>query len=107
MVRSFAHSFTRSLIYFAKGKMTLITHFLHFWLLLAEMGYFRIKAGANVLGIEESIAWATPGQFTTHNWPCSEDGTDCGPSTQYYVEPSSNMEMIQRRLRLYSNKEAE
>ena len=32
-----------------------------------EMGYFRILAGQNVLGIEEKIAWATPGHFSIGN----------------------------------------
>jgi hypothetical protein len=74
----------------------------------AEMGYFRILAGFNVLGIETSIAWATPGYFTTHNWPCSEDGKDCGPigaapssGTQQYMDPSANLDVIQRRLDLF------
>jgi hypothetical protein len=75
----------------------------------AEMGYFRILAGFNVLGIETSIAWATPGYFTTHNWPCSEDGKDCGPmgaaaplhDTQWYVDPSADLDVIQRRLDLF------
>jgi hypothetical protein len=72
------------------------------------MGYFRILAGSNVLGIEESIAWATPGYFTIENWPCSEDGKDCGPTSaigtyrgtrvQHYIDPSSQLDAIQRRL---------
>jgi hypothetical protein len=60
-----------------------------------EMGYFRIKAGENILGIEEEIVWATPGQFTTMNYPCNEDGTDCGRTsrTKFYADPSSNFEI--------------
>lgn len=53
-----------------------------------EMGFFRIVAGQNMLGIEEKVAWATPGYFTTHNVPCSEDGKHCGPVGEYYIDPS-------------------
>ena len=66
-----------------------------------EMGFFRIKAGENILGIESSIAWATPGQFTVHNFPCNEDGKNCGPRTQFYVDPSQDIASIRRRLKLY------
>jgi hypothetical protein len=64
------------------------------------MGYFRIKAGSNILGIEEEIVWATPGQFTTMNYPCNEDGSDCSGNsrTQFYIDPSSNLDIIQRRM---------
>ena len=56
-----------------------------------EMGFFRIAAGLNVLGIEEKVAWATPGFFTTHNVPCSEDGKHCGPTVSAYQDPSKNV----------------
>ena len=42
-----------------------------------EMGLFRVERGDNVLGLEQSCAWAVPGPFTTHNRPCHEDGTNC------------------------------
>lgn len=40
------------------------------------------------------MAWATPGSWTVKNWPCDEDGKNCGPTeggvdTQYYVDPST------------------
>lgn len=54
-----------------------------------EMGFFRIAMGQNILGIEEKIVWATPDTFTTFNFPCDEDGENCGPSAQRYVDPSS------------------
>lgn len=73
-----------------------------------EMGYFRILAGSNVLGIESNIAWATPGHYTTSgNVPCKEDGTNCndkfissGTKTKYkpqnhdhtYVDPSTEFD---------------
>jgi hypothetical protein len=68
------------------------------------MGYFRIKAGENILGIEEEIVWATPGQFTVMNYPCNEDGSDCGTDngsgsrTQFYIDPSSTPNIMQRHL---------
>ena len=69
-----------------------------------EMSFFRILAGSNVLAIEKKIAWATPGQFTVENFPCHEDGKNChGESSstltaQYYVDPSLDLESVQRRL---------
>ena len=55
-----------------------------------EMGFFRIAMGQNLLGIEKEIIWATPHTFTTINFPCDEDGKNCGPSTQEFVDPSSD-----------------
>jgi len=66
-----------------------------------EMGYFRILAGKNVLGVEENIAWATPGQYTTRNFPCSEDGTNCSPDAETYVDPSTDVDAVQRRLQVH------
>ena len=68
--------------------------------MIPEMGYFRILAGHNSLGIEMEVAWATPGQFTVHNFPCYEDGGNCveKPGTQVYEDPSKNVKMIQERL---------
>jgi len=64
------------------------------------MGYFRIEMGNNLLGIEGEVAWATPGSFTVNNFPCSEDGKNCHPNqgVQYYVDPSEDVEAVQRRL---------
>lgn len=64
------------------------------------MGYMRIEMGKNLLGIESEIAWATPGGFTVHNFPCSEDGKNCveKKDRQIYEDPSSNVEAMQRRL---------
>ena len=62
-----------------------------------EMGYFRIKAGENILGIEDEIVWATPGQFTILNFPCNEDGSDCGRTsiTRRNIDPASIFSLIQ------------
>lgn len=71
-----------------------------------EMGYMRLELGKNLLGIEAEIAWATPGSFTVHNFPCGEDGKGCNGKekgqryyTQYYKDPSEDLEQVQRRLK--------
>merc|ERR1712093_605033 len=46
-----------------------------FW---GEMGYIRVELGNNALQLESQCAWATPKAFTTQNFPCYEDGTNCG-----------------------------
>jgi len=43
-----------------------------------EGGFFRVKTGDNILGIENKVGWATPGEFTTEYVPCTEDGKKCG-----------------------------
>jgi len=64
-----------------------------------EMGFARIAMGKNMIGIEDHVAWATPGEFTIQNLrPCSEDGVMCGGEkqgvqghnyvSQEYVDPS-------------------
>jgi len=48
-----------------------------------EMGFARIAAGKNMMGIEDGVAWATPGSFTVMNEvPCNEDGSICGGQIQ-------------------------
>ena len=55
--------------------------------------------GKNLLGIESEVAWATPKSWTVDNFPCDEDGKNCnGSGSETYVDPSSNVEAIQRRL---------
>lgn len=67
----------------------------------AEGGFVRVATGKNILGIEAKVAWATPGEFTVKNTPCSEDGKICGGAVngidsekrmtyvaQKYVDPS-------------------
>ena len=43
-----------------------------------ENGFFKVATGDNQLGLERECAWATPGQWTEKNVPCSEDGHECG-----------------------------
>jgi cathepsin X len=47
-----------------------------------EMGFARIAAGKNMMGIEDHVAWVTPGAFTVQNVACSEDGKICGDEIQ-------------------------
>lgn len=47
-----------------------------------EMGFAKVAAGKNMLGMEANVAWATPGSYTVENVPCSEDGTVCGGEVQ-------------------------
>lgn len=51
-----------------------------------EGGFFRVATGENQLGIEEGVAWATPGSWTEHNVPCSEDGKTCGGEVNHLTE---------------------
>ena len=52
--------------------------------------------GKNLLGIEGEVGWATPGEFTVANYPCSEDGKNC--NSKKYVDPSDDIAAVQRRL---------
>ena len=47
-----------------------------------EMGFGKIALGKNMLGIEDHVAWVTPGEFTIQNVACSEDGKVCGGEDQ-------------------------
>ena len=70
---------------------TRIIETIQYW---GEGGFFRVKAGKNILGIEDGVAWVTPGAWTTKNVACSEDGKTCGGvknhggESQEYVDPS-------------------
>jgi len=45
-----------------------------FW---GDMGFIYVEKGHNALQLEEQCAWAVPGGFTTHNFPCNEGGENC------------------------------
>jgi len=45
-----------------------------FW---GEMGYVRVAKGNNALKLEEQCSWAVVDSFTTKNFPCYEDGSNC------------------------------
>jgi cathepsin X len=82
-----------------------------------EMGFFRVQLGLNLLGIESHISWATPGIFSTTNFPCAKDGSNCGLTKRdgrdedsrmpfqnflqehVYEDPSKDIVAVQRRLR--------
>jgi len=59
-----------------------------------EMGFFRVEMGRNLIGIENHIAWATPGVYSTINYPCAEDGERCNERQTMtmqsitYIDPS-------------------
>jgi cathepsin X len=64
-----------------------------------DMGFAKVAAGKNMLGMEANVAWVTPGSYTVENVPCSEDGETCGGiaqthgkknrfSGEMYVDPS-------------------
>jgi cathepsin X len=56
-----------------------------------EMGFARIAAGKNMLGIEDHVAWVTPGTWTEWNdMPCSEDGLECGGQAQNHGKNAPN-----------------
>lgn len=75
-----------------------------------EEGFFRVVTGKNMLGIENGVAWATPGSFTVQNIPCTEDGKTCGESKevnglmrymhQEYIDPSLKYAQTSTMLRL-------
>ncbi len=54
-----------------------------------EMGFFRIIRGVNSLGIEDEVAWATPGTWTHINYACYEDGSNC-INKKEYIDPSTH-----------------
>lgn len=69
-----------------------------FW---GELGMFRVEVGRNLLGIENHLAWATPGMYTTTNFPCDEEGTECRISqAEKYLDPSHDPVSIKRRLKV-------
>lgn len=74
------------------------------------MGFMRLEVGKNLLGIEGEIAWVTPGSFTVHNFPCSENGDNCvidkpsGRMSQFYVDPAANVAAIDNRVKLFQAK---
>lgn len=80
-----------------------------------------MEVGKNILGIEGEVAWATPGAFTIHNFPCAENGSNChatgtitstdattttagAVTTQYYQDPSLNVDAARARLLQYWNR---
>jgi cathepsin X len=59
-----------------------------------EMGFARIVAGKNMMGIEDKVAWVTPGTFTVTNTPCSENGKICGGVIQKTMEYSTKEKFV-------------
>ena len=76
-----------------------------------ELGFLRVEMGKNLLGIEGEVAWATPGSWTEVNYPCAENGANCHSDdvgygktdgAMFYVDPSKDMEAVQRRLQAHN-----
>ena len=86
--------------------------------LRGEMGFAKIVAGVNMMGIEDHVAWVTPGQWTVENkMPCSEDGAMCGGIAQTHGQqgdPSlppplpnfASMEYVDPSIEFMAKKEA-
>jgi cathepsin X len=66
------------------------------------MGFFKVELGKNLLMIESNVAWATPGTFSTVNYPCpkQDGGGDVNSCLAHYeyVDPSHDLAAVQRRL---------
>ena len=43
-----------------------------------EMGFFRVVRGSNAFMLEDDCSYAVPGHFTGKNYPCHENGDNCG-----------------------------
>ena len=61
-----------------------------FW---GDMGYIKIGRGHMDACLEMQCNWATPGEWTEHNFPCFEGGANCfakagtGTGTGKWLEP--------------------
>jgi hypothetical protein len=50
-----------------------------------------------IKAIESEVAWVVPGTYTTTNYACYEDGSNCVIKEEY-VDPSNNVAQVKRRL---------
>jgi hypothetical protein len=57
----------------------------------------RLEMGSNLLGIEGECAWVVPGSYTTQNYACYEDGSNCVVHEEY-VDPSKKLGELETRL---------
>jgi cathepsin X len=50
-------------------------------------GWVKVARGNNDLCLESMVSWATPQQWTEHNYPCDEGGDNCQAKAGFYVDP--------------------
>lgn len=61
------------------------------------MGYFKVVRGEDQIGIESACSWATLNSFSTSNYGCYEDGSNC-ISTTFVQDPADDVEgFLQKR----------
>jgi len=53
-----------------------------------ELGHFRMARGDDQQAIESDCNWVTPGSWSEDNFPCFEDGSNCVPGVNFYVDPA-------------------
>jgi len=53
-----------------------------------ELGFLRVARGRNLLNMEEECAWAVPGTWTHHNFPCQSNAGNCAIKHKKYQDPS-------------------
>jgi len=46
-----------------------------------ELGWFKVKMGNDVLGLEHHCSWGVPKESVQPNFPCYEDGSNCNAAT--------------------------
>ena len=65
-----------------------------------------MRSSSILISLSISVRYLAPGQYTIHNFPCAEDGKNCNHKkvvdSEHYVDPSKNMEAVQRRLNVAS-----
>jgi hypothetical protein len=58
---------------------------------------YRVEIGRNLIGIENHIAWATPGRYSISNFPCAENGDKCDGGHEkdeiYFTDPSNDLDL--------------
>jgi len=101
-LRNMTHNHGVSLVGWGKEQATGVQYWIvrnswgQYW---GEMSFFRVEMGKDLLGIENNIAWATPGTFSSVNYPCAANGENCQAEEFKYTDPSVDIASTRRRLR--------